>query len=306
MLQIDVAWKSIDRPVLQGVEQVARGDLCRTKRFFLEAKNMTTFLLMFSFEKNESNVFFLIWLVRNSTLIWLVTQKSIKTVRFSINRTRCPLNYRQRIYKLEKRSLNEMRRWPEKRQVISIELSTFRANSIIRVKREEKFFFGQNKSANFFRSDWWQGYSKKEANPLYRTTANDYGAEKPNVHTMPTVYRTQSSAFTEVRWVFVRWEKTRWFFFSFSKHLGKCGMYRHRGFNTALDKGRFIDRPWKSSSGNTKKTKFRIFSENFFFFSIKIKSIVALSLLLFEWKVRFLFVDSKSFVRTRKILFLIS
>jgi hypothetical protein len=46
--------------------------------------------------------------------------------------------------------------------------------------------------------DWWTGYSKKEPNPLYRTTAQDYGAEKPNIHTMPTVYRTQSSAFTEV------------------------------------------------------------------------------------------------------------
>jgi hypothetical protein len=49
-----------------------------------------------------------------------------------------------------------------------------------------------------FQLDWWSGYSKKEPNPLYRTTAQDYGAEKPNIHTMPTVYRTQSSAFTEV------------------------------------------------------------------------------------------------------------
>lgn len=51
----------------------------------------------------------------------------------------------------------------------------------------------------FLHLDWWTSYSKKEPNPLYRTTAQDYGAEKPNIHTMPTVYRTQSSAFTEVR-----------------------------------------------------------------------------------------------------------
>ncbi|CAF0863456.1 unnamed protein product [Didymodactylos carnosus] len=44
---------------------------------------------------------------------------------------------------------------------------------------------------------WWDGYSKKAVNPLYTTTSMDYGAEKPNIHTMPTVYRTQSSQFTE-------------------------------------------------------------------------------------------------------------
>ncbi|CAF1165541.1 unnamed protein product [Adineta steineri] len=80
-----------------------------------------------------------------------------------------------------------------------------------------------NIPAKFDNPDWWQGYTKKEPNPLYRTTAQDYGAEKPNIHTMPTVYRTQSSAFTE--------------------HLGKCGVYRYQGLNTAVDKGRFIDKP---------------------------------------------------------------
>ncbi|CAF4373161.1 unnamed protein product [Rotaria sp. Silwood2] len=76
--------------------------------------------------------------------------------------------------------------------------------------------------AKFDNPNWWQGYSKKEPNPLYRTTAQDYGAEKPNIHTMPTVYRTQSSAFTG--------------------HLGKCGIYRYQGLNTAVDKGRYIDK----------------------------------------------------------------
>ncbi|CAF0810694.1 unnamed protein product [Adineta ricciae] len=80
-----------------------------------------------------------------------------------------------------------------------------------------------NIPAKFDNPDWWQGYSKKEPNPLYRTTAQDYGAEKPNIHTMPTVYRTQSSAFTE--------------------HLGKCGIYRYQGLNTTVDKGRYIDKP---------------------------------------------------------------
>ncbi|CAF1278240.1 unnamed protein product [Adineta ricciae] len=80
-----------------------------------------------------------------------------------------------------------------------------------------------NIPGKFDNPDWWQGYSKKEPNPLYRTTAQDYGAEKPNIHTMPTVYRTQSSAFTE--------------------HLGKCGIYRYQGLNTTVDKGRYIDKP---------------------------------------------------------------
>ncbi|CAF3301658.1 unnamed protein product [Rotaria socialis] len=79
-----------------------------------------------------------------------------------------------------------------------------------------------NIPAKFENPDYWQGYSKKEPNPLYRTTAQDYGAEKPSVHSMPTVYRTQSSAFTE--------------------HLGKCGIFRYQGLNTAVDKGRYIDK----------------------------------------------------------------
>jgi hypothetical protein len=64
-------------------------------------------------------------------------------------------------------------------------------------------FLYQNAYSRSMYIDWWQGYSKKEPNPLYRTTAQDYGAEKPNVHTMPTVYRTQSSAFTEVEDFFI-------------------------------------------------------------------------------------------------------
>ena len=81
--------------------------------------------------------------------------------------------------------------------MINIELLVFLLNSITQVRTYEN---GRNEHCLYHDSieDWWQGYSKKEPNPLYRTTAQDYGAEKPNIHTMPTVYRTQSSAFTEV------------------------------------------------------------------------------------------------------------
>lgn len=93
-------------------------------------------------------------------------------------------------------------------------------------------------------TDWWQGYSKKEPNPLYRTTAQDYGAEKPNIHTMPTVYRTQSSAFTEVNddHYFSSEKTIHQSLFALFQHLGKCGIYRYQGLNTAVDKGRFIDK----------------------------------------------------------------
>ena len=46
----------------------------------------------------------------------------------------------------------------------------------------------------------------------------DYGLKKPNVHTMPTVYYSRTTGFTE--------------------HLGKCGMYRDQGLNCTLDKSK--------------------------------------------------------------------
>lgn len=33
---------------------------------------------------------------------------------------------------------------------------------------------------------------------MFRTTNMDYGAKRPNVHTMPTVYNSKSSGFTGV------------------------------------------------------------------------------------------------------------
>ena len=46
--------------------------------------------------------------------------------------------------------------------------------------------------------EWFKGYSEKKVHPLYRTTAMDYGNQRPNVHTMPTVYYTKSAQFSEV------------------------------------------------------------------------------------------------------------
>ncbi|KAI3379732.1 hypothetical protein SNEBB_004385 [Seison nebaliae] len=61
-------------------------------------------------------------------------------------------------------------------------------------------------------------YKVNKEHVLYRTTNSDYGRNKPNVHTMPNIYHSKSSKFTE--------------------HLGICGMPRNQGLNTALDKSR--------------------------------------------------------------------
>ncbi|CAF1051915.1 unnamed protein product [Rotaria sordida] len=50
----------------------------------------------------------------------------------------------------------------------------------------------------FNRPDLWQGYREVELHPFYRTTNQEYGAYKPEVHTMPNVYRYRSHTFTNV------------------------------------------------------------------------------------------------------------
>ncbi|CAF4490987.1 unnamed protein product [Rotaria socialis] len=65
----------------------------------------------------------------------------------------------------------------------------------------------------FDRPSWWQGYTKVESHPFYRTTNQEYGAYKPEVHTMPSVYRFQPHSFTSIR------------------SIG--GNFRRNGFNTS-------------------------------------------------------------------------
>ncbi|CAL1279883.1 unnamed protein product [Larinioides sclopetarius] len=53
---------------------------------------------------------------------------------------------------------------------------------------------------------------------LFRTTNSEYGSKPPCVHTMPHTYHPRNHKY---------WE-----------HLARVGMYRNRGFNTALDQSR--------------------------------------------------------------------
>jgi len=68
---------------------------------------------------------------------------------------------------------------------------------------------------------WFNGYGGIPQNPLYRTTANDYGGGIPNVRTMPATFHGTSNAF--------------------SQHLSVCGPYRDHGLNTSSDKSRVPD-----------------------------------------------------------------
>ncbi|XP_060734711.1 piercer of microtubule wall 2 protein [Tachysurus vachellii] len=58
---------------------------------------------------------------------------------------------------------------------------------------------------------------------LYRTTSSKYGSLPPTFESSPCVYHPVSQAF--------------------SKHMGKCGMYRDTTFNTILDRSRVYDCP---------------------------------------------------------------
>ncbi|XP_070558643.1 piercer of microtubule wall 2 protein-like isoform X1 [Ptychodera flava] len=63
--------------------------------------------------------------------------------------------------------------------------------------------------------DCFGGYDIKPQHPMYRTTNMTYGGKPPSVHTMPTSFHARTQKFSEP--------------------LGKCGMYRNEGFNTAVD-----------------------------------------------------------------------
>ena len=39
----------------------------------------------------------------------------------------------------------------------------------------------------FSKPDSFQGYGKRDPNPMYRTSANEYGCRQPTVHVMPQV-----------------------------------------------------------------------------------------------------------------------
>ncbi|XP_038230528.1 UPF0691 protein C9orf116 homolog [Dermochelys coriacea] len=73
-----------------------------------------------------------------------------------------------------------------------------------------------NLPARFNHPGWFRGYRTNEPHPRYRTTNQIYGSKAPTVHEMPTSFNITSHAF--------------------SKHLGKCGMYRNNGLNTYMEK----------------------------------------------------------------------
>ncbi|KAG8195592.1 hypothetical protein JTE90_002211 [Oedothorax gibbosus] len=60
--------------------------------------------------------------------------------------------------------------------------------------------------------------SARKTHPLFRTTNSDYGSQPPCVHTVPLTYHPRR---------YKHWE-----------HLASFGMYRNRGFNTAIDRSR--------------------------------------------------------------------
>ncbi|XP_062929212.1 piercer of microtubule wall 1 protein-like [Mobula hypostoma] len=68
----------------------------------------------------------------------------------------------------------------------------------------------------FEHPDCFQGYRSRPINPIYRTTNQVYGSQRPTVHEMPTSYFSVSR--------------------KLSNHLSKCGMYRDNGFNVGLEK----------------------------------------------------------------------
>lgn len=68
---------------------------------------------------------------------------------------------------------------------------------------------------------WFNGYGGMPQNPLYRTTANDYGSGLPDARTMPTTFHGLANGF--------------------SVHLSETGMYRDHGLNTSTDKSSVPD-----------------------------------------------------------------
>ncbi|KAK3103005.1 hypothetical protein FSP39_015700 [Pinctada imbricata] len=84
--------------------------------------------------------------------------------------------------------------------------------------KTSEYYRTDNIPNRFDNPDWFEGYEQKKQHPMYRTSSSDYGAKKPSVHTMPTMFHAKSQ--------------------KFSKHLGTCGMYRNHSLNTHLDQSR--------------------------------------------------------------------
>uniref|UniRef100_A0A7M5V8Y7 Uncharacterized protein n=1 Tax=Clytia hemisphaerica TaxID=252671 RepID=A0A7M5V8Y7_9CNID len=78
------------------------------------------------------------------------------------------------------------------------------------------YYTVKNIPDRFNKPDSFKGYAKKQAHPMYMTSAMEYGNREPSVHVMPQTFHAKSQKFTE--------------------HLGQCGMYKNYSLNTSLDK----------------------------------------------------------------------
>ncbi len=76
----------------------------------------------------------------------------------------------------------------------------------------------KNLPQRFDEPSWFKGYGSKPQHPMYRTSNNDYGSKIPTVHEMPTKFFPMDQEFSQL--------------------LGKTGMYRNCGLNTAMDQKR--------------------------------------------------------------------
>lgn len=85
-------------------------------------------------------------------------------------------------------------------------------------QRTSDYYRTQTIPDRFELPDSFQGYNNKAQHIMYITTNMKYGSKAPTVHTVPTSFHCKSQKFTE--------------------DLGKCGMYRNEGLNTALDQSR--------------------------------------------------------------------
>ncbi|CAL8357379.1 unnamed protein product [Lota lota] len=65
--------------------------------------------------------------------------------------------------------------------------------------------------------------ARRGLDPWFKTTSSEYGALRPTCESSPCSYHPVSQ--------------------TFSKDLGKCGMYRDNCFNTSLDRSRVHDCP---------------------------------------------------------------
>ncbi|XP_071816516.1 piercer of microtubule wall 1 protein-like [Apostichopus japonicus] len=85
-------------------------------------------------------------------------------------------------------------------------------------ERTSDYYKTQTIPDRFEHPESFQGYNNKAQHIMYITTNMKYGSKAPTVHTVPTSFHCKSQKFTE--------------------HLGKCGMYRNEGLNTALDQSK--------------------------------------------------------------------